>query len=224
MRGREGSCEASANEYRCTQEPKDKLWSSYGRIWAVLEVSCQFQFLKCDFFCCFAGLQFAEDENGGAWLNEAEGDQMDGWQPWPHSHRVKILQRMKMAEPDLMRRKVIRWMEDNRGLILIGLNFAEDENGWVWLDEAEGDQVDGGQPWPHPHPLRPPAVLSIRPSSTGANSACCGKRIEKKNLLFYCRQNWFHRHPLNIAIKATPLPSLFFFLLSVWQSGFPHIG
>jgi len=36
---------------------------------------------------------------------------------------------MKMAEPDLMRRKVIRWMEDNRGLILIGLNFAEDENG-----------------------------------------------------------------------------------------------
>jgi hypothetical protein len=37
--------------------------------------------------------------------------------------RVKILQRMKMAEPDWMRRKVIRWMEDNRGLILTGLKF-----------------------------------------------------------------------------------------------------
>jgi hypothetical protein len=44
---------------------------------------------------------------------------------------TKILQRMKMAEPDWMRRKVIRWMEDNRGLILTGLKFSEDENGGV---------------------------------------------------------------------------------------------
>jgi hypothetical protein len=36
-----------------------------------------------------------------------------------------------MAESDWMRRKVNRWMEDNRGLILTGLTFAEDENGGI---------------------------------------------------------------------------------------------
>jgi hypothetical protein len=58
---------------------------------------------------------------------------------------TKILQRMKMAEPDWMRRKVIRWMEDNRGLILtlfgLPLSFLFDQALQVPTAIMEKDHV-----------------------------------------------------------------------------------
>ncbi len=110
------------------------------------------------------GLKFCRGWKWEAWLDAAEGYQVDGGQLRPHPHRVKILQRMKMGESDWMRRKVIRWMEDNRGLILtlfgLPLSFLFDQALQVPTLYCHGTRIEKKtmfyycrQNWLHPHPL-----------------------------------------------------------------------